>query len=136
MNIVSGILNGRRTPRGVGVTRTVGCRMQAFWNDSLNGIGGLTLEVPNPPRLKMNHRHTLFVKYFAPTDPKGTFFLIERQTTSSEAFDRGYPIHGVAGPETRRQKRLKQIRLPLAGPVRIYSGTPGAAEFGSTFEFG
>lgn len=136
MNITSGILNGRRTPRGVGVTRTVSCSMQAIWNASMNGLGGLTLPVPIPPRMALRRRHMMCIKYFSDGDPAGVFYLIERQSSTQVALARGYPLLGVAGPESRRQRRFKQIHLPITGHVLIFTGTGVLVESGSSLEYG
>lgn len=136
MNIASGNLNGRHTPRGIGVTRTVKCRMHAVFSPTLSGLGDRTLQIPNPPRLPLQTRHAMCVKYFSTLDPAGRFYIVERQTTSAAAVARGYPIRGVAGPETRRQRRVKQICLPITGRILVYSGFGVAVESGSSLELG
>lgn len=131
----SGILNGKRTPRGIGITRAVACQMQAIWNPNMHGQGNWAADVPNPPRRRLRLRQALIVKYFDAGDPAGIFYLVGVQLTRMKASDVGYPIVGVSGSETRRQKRLKQINLPITGAVRVFSGQL-AVEFGSTLEYG
>ena len=132
-------LSGKTTCRGVGVTRTVRCSFQASHNKLFAG-GTFALEIPNPfPRSRpghlLKHRHGIVVKYFDIGTPAGTFFLIERNAPGLQAKDTGYPVKKVPSPETLKQKRLKQIFLPMTGLIRLYSG--GASiEFGSTLEFG
>ena len=134
------ILKGKQTRRGVGITRTVSCQMRAAFNPDMAGMPLVTVEVPNsfpssiPGRL-LSSRHGIYIKYFNIGDPGGKFRLIERQTTQTEVTARGYPIIGVSGPETLKEKRLKQVFLPITGSLRIYSGAP-AVEGGSTLEYG
>lgn len=131
-------LSGTQTRRGVGVTRTVSCQMQAAWSNEFGS--GPTYEVPAPfpfsvPGRRLRTRKALYIKYFSPDHGTiGTFYLIEAQAPG-QVSQRGYPIRNNAFPETRRQKRLKQVLLPITGLTRVFSGNP-AAEPGSSLEFG
>lgn len=131
-------LTGGRTCRGIGITRTVSCQMRAAWSDALGA--GPTYEVPPPfplsvPGYPLRSRQGMYIKYFTPNHASvGAFYLIERQSPAQVA-NRGYPILRQPSPETRRQKRLKQVFLPITASVRIYSGNP-ATEPGCSLEFG
>ena len=137
-----GLFSGKRTSRGIGITRTVCCAMQAVWNNPINGVDTLTTEVPLPalpppssrPTRPLRTRGAMYVKYFANGNTSGKFFLVERQTTISEAVKVGYPLLRNPDPETLKQKRLKQVYLPITGAIRVYSGQ-FSIEFGSTLEF-
>ncbi|MCL4196377.1 MAG: hypothetical protein KJZ69_02695 [Phycisphaerales bacterium] len=85
----------------------------------------------------MLKRQGMYVKYFDISHASaGTFYLIERQVTPvAVASARGYPVTKAPGVESRRQKRIKQIWLPMTDNIRIYAGNPGAVEFGSSLEF-
>lgn len=76
------LLNGKRTPRGIGITRTVSRRMQAMWGTEFGSIP--PREVPNPypasiPGVRLANRHGIYIKYFhSDHGTAGTFYLIER----------------------------------------------------------
>jgi len=110
--------------------------MQSIFNPSLSGVGGITLQIPNPPRLPLRDRRAMCVKYCSTFDPEGRFHITERQTSTAEAMQRGYPVKGFAGPETRSQRRVKQICLPISGHILVYSGVGVAVESGSSIEYG
>lgn len=133
-------LKGTQTPRGVGITRTVSCEMRAAHNPALGG--GPVLEIPNPfplsrPGVRLLKRQAMYVKYFDISHASaGTFYLVEQPVSPvAVAVARGYPLTKVIGQETRRQKRLKQVVLPMTGSIRLYSGV-ASVEFGSSLEFG
>ncbi len=135
------ILNGRQTPRGVGITRTVSCQMQAMWGNFFGE--GNPVEIPNPypisvPGRPLRKRHVMYIKYFEINHASaGTFYLVERPVAEADMqqpVNRGYPIQKVTGSETRRQKRLKQVKLPMTGLIRIYSGA-ASFEAGSSLEY-
>ena len=132
------LLSGRRTCRGIGITRTVSCQMRAVWSPQFGA--GPTYEIPTPfpfslPGYPLAKRHGIYIKYFSP-DPatEGIFYLIERQAPS-QVSQRGYPLQRHSISETRKRKRLKQVFLPITGSIRIYGGNP-AIEAGSSLEFG
>jgi len=75
------------------------------------------------------------IKYFGIPTPSGSFNVVERQVLQTEVTTRGYPVRKVAGAETLKEKRLKQIDLPLTGAIRVYAGF-ASAEFGSSIEYG
>ncbi len=132
------LLNGRSTRHGIGITRAVSCKMAAAWSFQFGA--GPTYEIPTPfpfsvPGHALTKRHGMYIKYFSPDHAtEGIFYLIERQAPS-QVSQRGYPLQRHLGSETRRQKRLKQVFLPMSGSIRIYGGNP-AAEPGSSLEFG
>lgn len=136
------LLSGQRTPRGIGVSRTVSCRMQAMWGNDFGS--SVPREVPNPyptsvPGLRLRRRQGILIKYFN-IDPAtaGVIYLIERAVsigTTQQPSQRGYPIQKVVGSETRRQKRLKQVFLPMTGAIRLFAGAL-AIEVASTVEYG
>lgn len=130
------IPHGVVTRRGIGVSRTVHCKVAAHFSNDFAGIGGFALEVPIPPAKRLRNSHGIYIKYFKEGDPGGNFNLVERQTSAAEAGTRGYLISGVPGPETRRQKRLKQVFLPLTTSVRIYTGRSIQVEPGCSLEYG
>lgn len=131
------IQNGKRTLRGIGVTRTVSCQMRAMWG---NGFGsGTPEEVPNPcpqslPGVRLGKRQGMYIKYFdGGHDATGTFFLVEKPFSRATLI--GYPLHKVLGPDTRKQGRVKQVYVPMTGSIRIYAGG-ASVEPGVSLEFG
>lgn len=133
-------LSGKQTSRGVGITRTVSCQMRSAHNPALGG--GPVLEIPNPfplsrPGIRLLKRQGMYVKYFDFSHTSaGTFYIVEQPVSPvAAAVARGYPMTKVIGPETRRQKRLKQVFFPITGSIRVYSGV-ASVEFGSSLEFG
>lgn len=135
-------LLGCITRRGIGITRTVSCKMQAMWGENFGSVP--PSEIPNPypvsiPGVRLSTRQGIYIKYFNFNhSTAGTFYLIERSVgigTTQQPTQRGYPLVRPPGTERRRQKRLKQVFLPMTGSIRIFSSA-ASVEPGSTLEYG
>lgn len=77
----------------------------------------------------------ILFKYFNEGDPSGDFNFIERQTSNVTAVARGYLVNGRNGPETLKQKRLKQQFLSITSLIRVYVGRGIQVEVGCWLEY-
>ncbi len=131
-----GKLRLRPHRRGMKVSKTRGCRLQA----SHGKIEVQGSPLPFAPAATLRGRAGIYVKYFAPPMAGGWIFLRGDDAPVISGFPppavaRAYSLRGKTGDSSAFIRRVNHVFIPISGKVRLRIYVAGPEEFASTLEF-
>lgn len=130
-----GVPTGRR---GLRVSRTRSCRLQATGDNALSTDGD---PVPFGSLSPLRSRSVVYLKYMkgVPIAATGTLFLRGYSRVGTVLFtppSDTYPIKNEnLNPDLKSRRLRKQIRLPITSHVQLYASTTGNVEGATVLEF-